>query len=132
MKNEKRICPYCGFEEVVGHPDQTITCARCLKRYGVRLYREKDVFFEQEIWIPIKGYESLYEISNYMRIRSISHYTRGRHVYGRVITAYRKNNAMYVSLYKDGKNKEYNVRSLYRESKEVVTSESKGVNLDVS
>ena len=111
-----RYCPYCGYQEVVRHSDGTITCARCLRRYDTRLWKKEDLLYEQEIWLPVNGFEGLYEVSNYMRVRRVSHYTRGRHIYGRILSPYPKNNEIYVSLHKNGKWKEYNVRSLYREA----------------
>ena len=110
------LSPYCAHREVIKHSDNTITCVRCLRRYDVKLYKEKDHLYEQEIWLPVKDYENLYEVSNYMRVRRVSHYTHGRHIYGRILTPYLKKTEIYVSLHKNGKRKEHNVRSLYRQS----------------
>ena len=87
---DSMMCPYCGYREVIKHSDNTITCVRCLRRYDVKLYKEKDHLYEQEIWLPVKDYENLYEVSNYMRVRRVSHYTHGRHIYGRILTPYLK------------------------------------------
>lgn len=113
---ETMMCPYCGYRELIRHSDNTITCARCLRRYDVQLHKEKDYLYEQENWFPVKDYENLYEASNYMRVRRVSHYAYGRHIYGRILTPYLKNSEIYVSLHRNGKRKEYNVRTLYGNS----------------
>ena len=54
----------------------------------------------KEIWKPVKGYEGLYEASNYGRIRSIKRATNS----GRVLKPYisKHNGYCYVSLCKNG------------------------------
>lgn len=63
-----------------------------------------------EKWLPIKGYENIYEVSNYENVRSLSRTTmckkniRGgrKSVVGRIL-AITKNRYCYVSLAKNGK-----------------------------
>lgn len=71
-----------------------------------------------EVWKPIPGYEGLYEVSNYGRVKSLDRYvTRkgkagGKTVYGK-IKDFGKNNRGYlmVNLYKGNKAK---YRSVHR------------------
>lgn len=54
-----------------------------------------------EIWKPVKGYENLYEASNYGNVRSLPRHTTS----GRVLKQYtnRKNGYRYVALCKNNK-----------------------------
>ncbi len=63
-----------------------------------------------EIWIPIKGYEGLYEVSSYGRVRSLSYRRTGQ---TRVLNL-EKNHFGYilVKLHKNGKGKTYQVHRL--------------------
>ena len=54
-------------------------------------------YLVNEKWLPIKGYEGLYEVSNYGRVRSLN---------------YRKKGVRKVSLVKDGVRKYYRVHRL--------------------
>lgn len=113
--NRIRYCPYCGYSETVGHEDGTMTCIKCRRRYGVKLVKEQDPIYERERWIPIKGYEDAYEISNYLRVRRIEHKNASnRHLTEHILSVYRKNAELYVNLYKKGQGKEHNVKKLYR------------------
>lgn len=63
-----------------------------------------------EAWKPIKGYEGFYEVSNKGRVRSVERLNaRGQHRKGKAISA---NSIQQVSLYKDGKRKNFLVHKL--------------------
>lgn len=62
--------------------------------------------YTNEIWKPIKGYEGLYEVSNFGRVRSLDHIVKSkggtRMVKGRIIQSRSKTNGyMRVNLWKD-------------------------------
>lgn len=68
----------------------------------------------KELWLPVVGYEGLYEVSNQGNIRSVArripHSKKGytRVFYGSVLTPITnksRNNYCYISLKKDGKKK---------------------------
>lgn len=112
-----RCCPYCGYSEQVTHEDGSMTCVKCQRRYEVKLNEKKDLFYEGEKWVPIKGYEEAYEISDYLRVCRIEHDNMlNRHLSSKMLKVYQKNAELYVSLYKDGIPKEHNVKKLYRNS----------------
>ena len=67
-----------------------------------------------EIWTPIKGYEGLYEVSNYGRIKSLNYYKKGKHMVLR-LTA-KPNTYIKVALRKEGKTKYYRVHRLVAEA----------------
>lgn len=115
--NRIRYCPYCGYSEIVGHEDGTMTCIKCHRRYGIKLVKDNDSIYEHERWIPIKGYEDAYEISNYLRVRRIEHENSlNRRLKEQILSVYAKNAELYVNLYKEGQGKEHNVKNLYRNS----------------
>ena len=58
----------------------------------------------QEIWKPIKGYEGLYEVSNFGRIKNRHNKILKPRVYDR--------RYLYVILYKKGKYKNYRVHRI--------------------
>lgn len=43
-----------------------------------------------ELWRDIKGYEGLYQVSNYGRVRSLDHYIQGRNQYGAIFKILKK------------------------------------------
>ena len=115
--NRIRNCPYCGYLEIVGHEDGTMTCVKCRHRYEITLIKDHDPTYEHERWVPIKGYEDAYEISNYLRVRRIEHENAlNRLLKEQMLSVYSKNAELYVNLYKDGRGKEHNVKKLYRNS----------------
>lgn len=63
-----------------------------------------------EIWNPVKGYEGLYEVSSFGRVRSLSYRQTGEI---RVLNLY-KNDSGYllIKLFKSGKGKAYQVHRL--------------------
>ena len=71
-----------------------------------------------EIWKPIKGYEGLYEVSNYGRIRSFDTYRKGRNgsirfCKGRILKFHtHQQGYLYVGLWKNNKHKTYKVHRL--------------------
>lgn len=112
-----RCCPYCGYSEQITYKDGSITCLKCQRRYEIKLVKKKKSVYEGEEWFPIKGYEEAYEVSNYLRIQRIDHVNMlNRHLASKMLRVYPKNAELYVSLYKDGISKEYNVKKLYRNS----------------
>ena len=64
----------------------------------------------QEIWKPINGYEVLYEVSNYGRVRSLNYFCRGKHEILKLSA--KPNTYLKVALRKDGKVKYYRVHRL--------------------
>lgn len=63
-----------------------------------------------EKWLPIKGYEGLYEISNYGRVRSLNYRNKGIR---KVLSCHaRLGYYIKVSLVKDGVSKYYRVHRL--------------------
>lgn len=74
--------------------------------------------FENEIWLPVKGYEEIYEVSNLGRVRSLDRIVKGcygsiAHKKGKIIAS-GVGSAGYpvVSLQKDGKGKTVSVHRL--------------------
>lgn len=67
-----------------------------------------------EIWKPIVGYKGAYEISNMGRVKSLDRYdSLGHFREGEIKTLTKdKNGYLYVSLWKDGKQKVYKVHRL--------------------
>lgn len=73
---------------------------------------------EKEIWLPVKGYEGLYEVSNFGAIRSLQKIDAlGRLKHEKSLKANkRKNGYLKVSLYKNGKANHYLVHRLVCEA----------------
>ncbi len=67
-----------------------------------------------EIWKPIKGYEELYEISSFGRVRSLNYYCKGKHEILKLSA--KPNTYLKVALRKDGKVKYYRVHRLVAEA----------------
>lgn len=67
-----------------------------------------------EIWVPIKGYEGLYEVSNFGRVRSLNY----RHTGQTNVLSPGENKRGYlkVNLWKMGKNNIYSVHRLVAEA----------------
>lgn len=67
-----------------------------------------------EIWKPVVGYEDYYEISSMGRVRSLDRYDNLKHFRkGEIKTLTKdKNGYLYVSLWKDGKQKVHKVHRL--------------------
>ena len=69
-----------------------------------------------EIWRPVKGYEGLYEVSSFGRVRTVEHMEkcgnkmRVRH--GRIKSTFIRNNYVCVQLSKNGINKNINMHRL--------------------
>lgn len=74
-----------------------------------------------EIWRPVKGYEGLYEVSNLGRVKSLERtvvYKNGtthRHI-GQILNPCYKRKYPSVSLFKNKKQKTYNVHRLVAEA----------------
>ena len=67
-----------------------------------------------EIWKPIKGYEGLYEVSNFGRIKSLNYNHTGK---GKILKQNQiMNGYKLVMLYKDGNGKNYLVHRLVAEA----------------
>lgn len=67
-----------------------------------------------EIWLPIIGYEGLYEVSSWGRIRSLNYYCRGKHKILKLSA--KPNTYIKVGLRKDGTVKYYRVHRLVAEA----------------
>lgn len=69
-----------------------------------------------EIWRPIKGYEGIYEISSYWRVRSLDRYDhRGSFHKGRLIKVKKSRlpelyDGLYVKLCRYGHSREMDIR----------------------
>lgn len=69
---------------------------------------------QQELWLPVVGYEGLYEDSNLGRVKSLNYNHTGTE---RVLRERKNNNGyLYITLYKDGKAKTHRVHRLVAES----------------
>lgn len=68
----------------------------------------------EEIWKDILGYEGLYQVSSYGRVRSLDRYDRMNHfLKGRILKLYtRKGGYLFVQLHLNGKGKNYLVHRL--------------------
>lgn len=74
-----------------------------------------------EYWRDIKGYEGLYQVSNYGRVRSLDRYIKrnGGKLWlkkGTILNTTKKQGYYTVNLWKDGSNKFYNVHRLVAEA----------------
>ena len=67
-------------------------------------------YYLNEIWKPVKGYEGLYEISDYGRVKSLNYRKWGKPQILQIHA--RKGNYMKVGLVKDGQRKYYRVHRL--------------------
>lgn len=70
-----------------------------------------------EVWLPVKGYEGLYEVSNYGRVKSLDRYaSNGKSIIlykGKILSNLIGSDQYYhVHLYKDGKRKPFLVHRL--------------------
>lgn len=66
-----------------------------------------------EKWLPVKGYENLYEVSNYGRVKSLKRATTS----GKVLKLYKNPNGyVYVSLCKDNIKKQKRVHKIVLEA----------------
>lgn len=68
----------------------------------------------EEIWLPIKGYEGLYEVSNLGNVRSLNYKRSGK--IGNIIKNIDKKGYVFVTLYKNGKHKSHKVHRLVAEA----------------
>lgn len=67
-----------------------------------------------EIWLPVKGFEGLYEVSNFGNVRSLNYRHTGEI---KVLSVFEnKCGYLYVGLFKDGKQKKYRVHRLVAEA----------------
>ena len=70
----------------------------------------KRKYYLNEIWKSVKGYEGLYEISNYGRVKSLNYRRWG---IPQILKLHaRQGNYVKVGLFKDGKRKYYRVHRL--------------------
>lgn len=63
----------------------------------------------EEIWRPVVGFESLYEVSNFGRVRSLNYRQTGQ---VRVLKAGKNRKYLFVILYKNGLHKHFSVHRL--------------------
>ena len=77
---------------------------------------------KKEYWRPVVGYEGLYEVSNFGRVRSLDRWVKGRNgsvrlCKGRILKPFTtKNGYLKVSLCKNGKVKTFKVHRLVVEA----------------
>ena len=70
-----------------------------------------------EIWKPIKGYDGLYEVSNYGSIRSVDRITcNGKKLKSKVFSTKAKENYITCRLSKNGKVKSFRIHVLVAET----------------
>ena len=67
----------------------------------------------EEIWLPIKGFECLYEVSSFGRVRNLNYKRTGQ---TRVLSPYENKGYLQVDLCKNGKRKSYSVHRLVAEA----------------
>ena len=70
-----------------------------------------------EIWLPVKGWEGIYEVSSFGRVRSLDHYVNGkggipRLARGRILKPQIASGYLQVYFYENGKQKWYKVHRL--------------------
>lgn len=66
-----------------------------------------------EKWKAVKGYEGLYEVSNYGRVKSVAHVSCGRHFKEKILKGGKFSNGyLFACLRKDGSNKNHLVHRL--------------------
>lgn len=68
----------------------------------------------KEIWLPINGYEGLYEVSSFGRVRSLNYSRTGQTRI--LVSAQKKNGYLQVGLFKNRKRKNYKVHRLVAEA----------------
>lgn len=68
----------------------------------------------EEHWLPVKGYEGLYEISDWGRVKSLNYRGTGKEQI--LHQTQNKSGYMYVPLHKDGKTKSCRVHRLVAEA----------------
>lgn len=69
---------------------------------------------KKEIWLPVKGYEGLYEVSSFGRVRSLNYMHTGK---TNLIGVYENEGGyLYVCLHKSGNKKNYLVHRLVAEA----------------
>lgn len=65
---------------------------------------------KKEIWKPVVGYENLYEVSNFGRVKSLNYNHSGKE---RILKSFtNKDGYLYVDLCKNGKRKKYRIHRL--------------------
>jgi predicted XRE-type DNA-binding protein len=69
-----------------------------------------------EEWLPIRGYEGLYEVSNAGRVRRVAGFEKHKKIKGRLLTACLDGKYLNLSLFKEGKKRSYNVHKLVAEA----------------
>ena len=66
-----------------------------------------------EEWRDVKGYEGLYQVSNKGRVKSLNRIdSRGNKVNEKILRPGKRNNYLFVNLYKNGKRKLYDIHRL--------------------
>ncbi len=111
-------CPYCRYHQLIPNNSGTYTCLNCYITFLLSVC-EPPRNYKEEIWRDIKGMEGTYQVSGYMRVRSLDRLNRAnRRISGRLLATYRKNNEIYCSLQIKKRPKEYNVRKLWMQASE--------------
>ena len=106
-------CPYCRNYQLIANDSGTYTCPNCHITFLLAVC-EPPRNHREEIWRDIKGMEGIYQVSSYMRVRSLDRLNRAnRRISGKLLATYRKKNEIYCSLRIKNRSKEYNVRKLW-------------------
>lgn len=110
MQEERkgRYCPYCGYDSLIIHRDESQDCPKCQTHFVVHKLQQA-CYAGEEKWYDIPGFIGTYQVSTYYRVRRIC--ADGGF---RAMSVYQKNRELYTSLRKKDWSKEYNVKNLLR------------------
>lgn len=110
MQEERkgRYCPYCGYDSLIIHRDESQDCPKCRTHFVVHRLQQA-CYAGEEKWYDIPGFVGTYQVSTYYRVRRIC--ADGGF---RTMSVYQKNRELYTSLRKKDWSKEYNVKNLLR------------------
>lgn len=117
MDKEKKIhfCPVCGYGAVAGQGNGIYYCPKCADLFLVSVPVVEGN--ASDTWHDIVGFEGFYQINDRLQVRSMDRVSScGHRLHGKPVATYFKNNAIYVSLYRDSWHREYNVRYLWEKA----------------
>uniref|UniRef100_UPI003FA57045 NUMOD4 domain-containing protein n=1 Tax=Lachnoclostridium phocaeense TaxID=1871021 RepID=UPI003FA57045 len=121
QKESPKYCPFCGYKFLQGQ-DSTqglYNCRQCGQSYLIHPFADP-VVDSAEIWMDIPGFYGVYQVSSHLRVRSLDRISSAnRRLTGKMMHTYRKGSGgeIYIALSRRGRQKEYNVRTLYENAK---------------
>lgn len=115
--NTITYCPYCGYHGLILHQDESLDCPKCHVHFVVHELKPAS-YAGEEKWYDIPGFEGIYQVSTYYRVRRICEDEGFRS-----LSVYQKNNALYASFRLPDRSKEYNVKRLLQQAIKAVTWE---------